>query len=124
MAQKDKSGDAPLPVVDDHVAVPPVGYFFKGFLAWWCLWGHIPVVDSMSTTTMKSTLGKASTSFGKSTAGTRRMLKRKVAASDQEGGKNYTTTSCSESNSTATMKVRQQAIPQQQLDSFCPRRLN
>lgn len=62
----------------------PVGYFFKGFLAW-SLWGLIPVVES-STTTMKSTLfgdTKVDTSFGK------RMSRLKRAASsvdvDEEG---------------------------------------
>ena len=62
----------------------PVGYYFKGFLAW-SLWGLIPVVES-STTTMKSTLfgdTKVDTSFGK------RMSRLKRAASsvdvDEEG---------------------------------------
>jgi hypothetical protein len=44
----------------------PLGYFFRGFLAW-CLWGHIPIVENGSTT-MRSFLftdGKASTSFGR-----------------------------------------------------------
>jgi hypothetical protein len=34
--------------------IPP-GYFFKGFLAW-SLWGLIPVVESSTTTMMKSLL--------------------------------------------------------------------
>jgi hypothetical protein len=46
----------------------PQGYFFKGYLAW-SLWGHIPIVDSGSTT-MQSSLfgdGKMGTSFGRKT---------------------------------------------------------
>jgi hypothetical protein len=119
-AVQDKSGGASLSasVVEDQVVVvvPPVGYFFKGFLAW-CLWGHIPVVDSASTT-MKSTLfsdGKAATSFGRLT-GSRRALKRKAAPSDhcesflQEGGgtTNYKTSNegFMESNSTTATTSR------------------
>ena len=43
----------------------PQGYFFKGYLAW-SLWGHIPIVDSGSTT-MPSTLPLKSSSQDKST---------------------------------------------------------
>ena len=51
---------------NDAGGTVPVGYFFKGFLAW-SLWGLIPVVES-SSTTIKSTLfgdAKVDTHFGK-----------------------------------------------------------
>lgn len=53
----------------------PAGYFFKGYLAW-CLWGHIPVSQSESTSTL-FTDAKVDASYGRKT-GSRAALKRRA----------------------------------------------
>ena len=57
------------------LAPAPAGYFFKGYLAW-CLWGHIPVCQSESTSTL-FTDAKVDASFGRNT-GSRAALKRRA----------------------------------------------
>ena len=60
------------------VPMTPVGYYFKGFLAW-CLWGFIPVNDD---TAMRSSLfseSKTITSYGRNT-GSRRALKKQATS--------------------------------------------
>ncbi len=66
----------------------PAGYFFKGYLAW-CLWGHIPVLPSASTSSL-FTDAKVDASFGRnasSGAALKRRAESTAAAANKDARK-------------------------------------